>query len=143
MTAADNPFFAKNWANRAWAHMLGRGLVEPVDDFRLTNPPSNPELLDALAKHFVEQKFDLRALLRSITASRVYQHSAKSNSTNQTDEQNYSRFLFKRMDAEVLLDAICEVSGVPEKFEGVPAGSRAIELWDSQMDHYFLRLFGR
>lgn len=143
MTAADNPFFARNWANRLWAHMLGRGLVEPVDDFRLTNPPSNPELLDALAKDLVAQKFNLRALLRTIAASRTYQHSPRSNPTNQGDEQNYSRYLFKRLDAEVLLDAVCQVSGVPEKFDGVPAGSRAIELWDSQVDHYFLRLFGR
>lgn len=143
MTAPDNPYFARNWANRLWAHMLGRGLVEPVDDFRATNPPSNPQLLDALARSLIEQKYDLRAILRTIAASRVYQHSTQPNATNEADEQNYSRFLLKRLDAEVLLDAVCQTTGVPEKFAGVPAGSRAIELWDSQVDHEFLRLFGR
>jgi hypothetical protein len=143
LTAPDNPYFSRNWANRLWAHMLGRGLVEPVDDFRATNPPSNPQLLDALASSLIEQKYDLREMLRTIAASRVYQHSSQPNATNETDEQNYSRFLLKRLDAEVLLDAVCQTTDVPEKFAGVPAGSRAIELWDSQVDHDFLRLFGR
>jgi hypothetical protein len=143
LTAANNPWFARNMSNRVWAHLLGRGLVEPVDDFRATNPPSNPELLDALAGHLAKSKFDLRELIRAITASRTYQHSTKPNATNNRDEQNYSRALLKSMDAEVLLDAVCQATGVPEKFEGVPAGSRAIQLWDSQVDHYFLRLFGR
>jgi Protein of unknown function (DUF1553)/Protein of unknown function (DUF1549)/Bacterial Ig-like domain (group 2) len=143
LTAADNPWFARNLSNRVWAHFLGRGLVEPVDDFRGTNPPSNPELLDALGAHLAASKFDLRELIRAITASRTYQHSTKPNATNHRDEQNYSRALLKRLDAEVLLDAVCQATGVPEKFEGVPAGSRAIQLWDSQVDHYFLRLFGR
>jgi hypothetical protein len=143
MTAADNPWFAKNIANRVWAHLLGHGLVDPVDDFRATNPPSNPHLLDALAQHLVEQKFDLRALMRTICASRTYQHASRTNETNARDEQNYSRALYKRMDAEVLLDALCQVTGVPDRFDGAPAGTRAIELWDSQVEHYFLRLFGR
>ena len=143
LTAADNPWFARNMSNRVWAHLLGRGLVEPVDDFRATNPPSNPELLDALAAHLATSKFDLRGLIRAIAVSRTYQHSTKPNATNNRDEQNYSRALLKSMDAEVLLDAVCQATGVPEKFEGVPAGSRAIQLWDSQVDHYFLRLFGR
>jgi hypothetical protein len=143
LTAPENPYFARNWANRLWAHMLGRGLVEPVDDVRATNPPSNPHLLDALAQSLIEQKYDLRAMLRTIAASRVYQHSSRTNESNEADEQNYSRFLLKRLDAEVLLDAVCQTTGVPEKYDGVPAGSRAIELWDSQIDHEFLRLFGR
>lgn len=142
-TAPSNPFFAKSWANRVWAHMLGRGIVEPVDDMRATNPPSNPELLDALAAKMVEARFDLRAFLRTIAASRVYQHASSPNETNEKDQQNYSRFLLKSLDAEVLLDAICDTTGVPEKFEGVPAGTKAIALWDSHVDHYFLRLFGR
>src|SRR4029077_9102933 len=104
MTAADNPWFAKNLVNRAWAHFLGRGLVEPVDDVRATNPPSNPELLDALAKHLIESKFDFRQLIRTITASHIYQLSSKPNATNERDDQNYSRALFKRIEAEVLLD---------------------------------------
>lgn len=143
VTSPENPFFARSWANRLWAHMLGRGLVEPVDDFRLTNPPSNPELLDALAQELITSKYDLRALLRTIAASRVYQHSSAPNPTNERDQQNYSRYLLKRLDAEVLLDAVCDTTGVPEKFDGVPLGARAVELWDSQVDHYFLRLFGR
>jgi len=143
MTGSKNQYFARNIANRVWAHLLGRGLVEPVDDVRLTNPPSNPELLDALADHLVSSKFDLHALFRTITASNAYQRSTESNETNQRDEQNYSRFLLKRLDAEVLLDAITDTTGVPEKFPGTPAGYRAVQLWDSQVPHYFLKLFGR
>jgi hypothetical protein len=143
MTGSKNRYFARNIANRVWAHLLGRGLVEPVDDVRLTNPPSNPELLDALADHLVSSKFDLHALFRTITASNAYQRSTEANETNQRDEQNYSRFLLKRLDAEVLLDAITDTTGVPEKFPGTPAGYRAVQLWDSQVPHYFLKLFGR
>jgi hypothetical protein len=143
LTAANNPWFARNLVNRAWAHFLGRGLVEPVDDFRTTNPPSNPALLDALADHFVQSGFDFQALIRAITASAAYQRSAAVNTTNERDEQNYSRFLFKPLEAEVLLDAICHTTGVPEKFDGWPEGSRAIELWDSGVSHYLLKLFGR
>jgi hypothetical protein len=143
MTAPDNPWFARNLANRAWAHFLGRGLVEPVDDARATNPPTHPELLDALASHLVESGFDFKSLIRTITASRVYQLSSRPNETNRQDEQNYSRALLKRMDAEVLFDAVCQTTGVHEKFPGLPSGYRAIELWDSAVPHYFLRLFGR
>jgi hypothetical protein len=143
LTSPRNPWFARHQANRLWAHFMGRGLVEPVDDVRATNPPSNPELLDALAGALVEQRFDLRQMIRLITASAAYQRSSQPCPGNERDEQNYSRALFKRMDAEVLLDAVCQVTGVPEKFEGVPAGSRAIQLWDSKVDHYFLSLFGR
>lgn len=143
MTDPQNPFFARNLANRMWAHFLGRGLVEPVDDVRLTNPPSNPELLDALAKSFVESGFDVRQLIRTITSTRTYQLTAQPNETNDRDEQNYSRALLKRLDAEVLFDAVCQVTGVPEKFSGIPEGQRAIQLWDSQVNHFFLKLFGR
>jgi hypothetical protein len=123
--------------------MLGRGLVEPVDDVRATNPPTNPELLDALSAHLVEHQFDLHYLLRTIAASRTYQLSSRTNATNDRDEQNYSRALFKRMPAEVLFDAVCQTTGVDEKFNGVPSGSRAVQLWDSRVTHYFLKLFGR
>jgi hypothetical protein len=143
LTTPANPWFARNLANRTWAHFLGRGLVEPVDDVRATNPPSNPELLDALARHLVESKFDFRQLIRTITASRVYQLSAHPNETNAADEQNYSRALFRRLDAEVLLDMVSQTTGVPERFPGVPPGARAIQLWDSKVPHYFLKLFGR
>jgi len=143
MTSPENPWFARNLANRLWAHFLGRGIVEPVDDMRLTNPPTNPELLDALAQHLVEQKYDVKALIRAITASRTYQLSSTPNATNERDDQNYSRALFKRLDAEVLFDAVCQTTGIHDKFQGVPSGVRAIQLWDSQVAHYFLKLFGR
>jgi hypothetical protein len=143
MTQPDNPWFARNLANRVWAHFLGRGLVDPVDDARATNPPSNPELLDALARHAVESKYDLRALIRTITASRTYQLSSRPNATNERDEQNYSRALFRRLPAEVLFDMVCQTTGVPERFSGAPPGTRAIQLWDSKTTHYFLKVFGR
>ncbi|HEV3120317.1 MAG TPA: DUF1549 domain-containing protein, partial [Isosphaeraceae bacterium] len=143
LTSPENPWFARNLANRVWAHLMGRGLVEPVDDVRSTNPPSNPELLDELARTLVASKFDLRALICEITQTRVYSLSAQPNSTNVRDEQNYSRASFKRIEAEVLLDMVCQTTGVGEKFPGVPAGSRAIQLWDSKVPHYFLKLFGR
>jgi len=143
LTASDNPWFARNLANRFWAHFFGRGLVEPVDDVRATNPPSNPELLDALARKFVESRFDAKEMIRFITASRAYQVASKPNQTNEADAQNFSRALFRRMPAETLLDAVCGVTGVSEKFTGVPEGTRAVQLWDSQQQHYFLKLFGR
>src|SRR5262249_17879528 len=138
-----NPWFARNVANRAWAHFLGRGLVEPVDDVRATNPPSNPELLDALAAHLVASKYDVKALIRAITASRTYQLSSRPNATNEKDGQNYSRALLRRLPAEVLLDAVSQATGAPERFPGEPPGTRAIQLWDNKVPHYFLKAFGR
>lgn len=143
LTASGNPYFARNLANRYWAHFLGRGLVEPVDDVRDTNPPSNPELLDALASILVTSHFDTHALIRAIVGSDAYQRSTAPNSTNLDDEQNDSRARLRRVEAEVLLDMICQTTGVPEKFAGVPAGARAIQLWDSKVPDYFLRIFGR
>ncbi len=143
MTSPENPWFARNLANRLWAHFFGRGLVDPVDDVRATNPPSNPELLDALARHLIDHKYDVPSLIRLITSSRVYQLSSTPNPTNSRDEQNASRALFKRIDAEVLYDMVCQTTGVDEKFQGVPAGSRAVQLWDSKVPHEFLRMFGR
>jgi hypothetical protein len=143
LTAPENPWFARNLANRLWAHFLGRGLVEPVDDIRDTNPPSNPELLDALAKHLADAKFDVKQLILAVTASAAYQRSTRPNATNAGDEINYSRALFRRLDAEVLLDMVSQTTGVEERFRGAPAGTRAIQLWDSKTPHYFLKLFGR
>ncbi|MCI0683423.1 MAG: DUF1549 and DUF1553 domain-containing protein [Gemmataceae bacterium] len=142
-TSPENPWFAKNLANRLWAHFLGRGLVEPVDDVRDTNPPSNPELLDALAKHVAATKFDVKQLIRAITASAAYQRSTKPNPTNADDEINAARALFRRIDAEVLLDMVSQTTGIAERFNGAPPGTRAIQLWDSKTPHYFLKLFGR
>src|SRR5262249_38690946 len=143
LTAPENPWFARNLANRVWAHFLGRGLVEPVDDVRDTNPPSNPELLDALAQHLVRSKYDVQALIRLITASRTYQLSTTPNATNERDGQNYSRALFRRLPAEVLLDAIGQATGVAERFRGAAPLTRAVQLWDSKTPHYFLKAFGR
>jgi hypothetical protein len=122
---------------------LGRGLVEPVDDVRATNPPSNPELLDELARFVVENRHDVRKLIVLITGSRVYQTSVTPSATNEKDERNFSRGYFKRPDAEVLLDMICQATGVPEKFAGSPGVARAVQLWDSKARHEFLKLFGR
>ncbi len=143
LTSPQNPWFARNLANRVWAHMLGRGLVEPIDDVRDTNPPSNPELLDALGKHVVDTKFDVKQLIRTIAQSRTYQLSSKPNATNEKDALNYSRSQFRRLEAEVLLDMVSQTLGVPEKFGGAPTGTRAIQLWDSKVNHYFLKLYGR
>ena len=143
MTKPDNPYFARNLANRVWAWMLGTGIVEPVDDVRATNPPSNPELLDALAKYTIENKYDVKKLIATIAASRTYQTSSKPNDTNERDDRNFSRAQFKRPDAEVLLDIVCQATGVPEKFTGSPGVTRAVQLWDSKARHEFLKLFGR
>ena len=143
MTAPGNPFFARNIANRYWAHFMGRGLFEPVDDMRATNPPSNPELLDALAESFAGSHFDVKQLIRLICASRAYQTSSAILPGNVKDEQNHSRMLLKRPDAETLLDMISDATGIAEKYEGMLAGARAIQLWDSKTRHSFLKQFGR
>ena len=143
MTATGNPYFSRNLANRLWANFFGRGLVMPVDDLRETNPASNPELLNALATHLIKKEYNLKAMIRTITASRSYQLSSTPNASNFGDEQNFSRALFRRLPAEVLMDAVCDVTGVDEKFNGMPDGYRAVQLWDSQVQHYFLKLFGR
>jgi hypothetical protein len=122
---------------------MGRGLVEPVDDMRLTNPATNEALLDWLSREFAANGFDLRRLTRTILTSRSYQVSSRPNSTNREDDRFYSRFLPKRLPAEVLLDAVCQVTGQPEKFPGVPSGSRAISLPDTQVHSTFMDIFGR
>ena len=143
MVSPRNPWFARNLVNRYWSEFFGRGIVDPVDDVRATNPPSNPELLDALAKHFDEVNYDLKKLIRTMVLSRTYQTASKPNDTNAKDEQNFSRALFRRPDAEVIHDMITQTLGVPEKFEGMPLGTRAIQLWDSKTKSYFLKTFGR
>ncbi len=139
----DNPFFAKALVNRQWKHFFGRGLVDPEDDMRLTNPASNPELLDALAQHFIDSGYDIKNLVRTICTSQVYSLSAEPNSRNQDDKQNYSRFYPKRLNAEVLLDAIDVVTASKSRFAGVPVSTRAVELPDNGFDSYFLSVFGR
>jgi len=143
MTDAKNPFFARALVNRYWKHFFGHGLVDPEDDLRVTNPPSNPALLDSLAKSFVESKYDLKQLVRAICTSKTYQLSAVPNGANAGDRQNHSRFLPRRLDAEVLLDAIDVVTLSPSKFKTAPAGLRAVQLPDNLSESYFLSAFGR
>jgi hypothetical protein len=143
MAEKDNPFFATALVNRYWKHFFGRGLVDPEDDLRLTNPASNPELLAALARSFVESKYDLKKLIRTICTSQVYRLSTVPNEYNADDRQNASRYIPKRLNAEVLLDAIDDVTLAKTTFKGVPAGTRAVQLPDNQVDSYFLSVFGR
>lgn len=143
MTRPDNEFFARAIANRIWAHYLGRGLVEPVDDIRETNPATNEPLMKALAQHMVDVRFDLRAFSRTLLQSGVYQLSSEANDSNRDDEQNFSHAAYRTLPAEVLLDAISQTTGIPEKFNGWPRGYRAIQIWDNRMPSYFFRIFGR
>lgn len=143
MAGPQNSFFAPALVNRLWGHFLGRGLVEPVDDLRVTNPPSNPELLDALSRDFIAHRFDNKHLIRTIMNSTTYQLSSEPVPGNQQDGQNYARAYPRRLLAEVMLDAICQVTGVPETFAGMPRGTRTIQLPDESIPSYFLDVFGR
>lgn len=143
MTRADNPFVARTLVNRVWAHFMGRGLVDPVDDMRDTNPASNEELLNALAAEFVRNKFDIKQLIRTITSSRVYSLSSLPNRWNVRDTDNFSRAYRKRLSAEVLLDAVCDVTETRLTFEGTPPGTRAMQLWNNRLPSTFLDVFGR
>lgn len=143
LTSSDNPYFAKAIVNRVWANFLGVGLVEAVDDLRLTNPPSNPELFDALRNELIERKYDLKSLMRLITTSETYQRSSKAVAGNEMDQRYYSRAYPRRLRAETLLDAISAVTQVPTKFKDYPEGTRALELPDSFVVSSFLEKFGR
>jgi hypothetical protein len=139
----NNPYFARAVVNRYWAHFFGRGIVEPMDDLRQTNPPSNPELLDGLARDFVAHGYDLKRLVRLIATSRTYGLSSVPTETNARDRQSFARHYPRRLSAEVLLDAIAQVTGVPNAFGGLPVGMRAIELPDESVSSAFLDTFGR
>ncbi len=143
MTARDNKFFAPALVNRYWKHFFSRGLVDPEDDMRVTNPATNQELLDALAKNFVDSGFNLKGLVRTICTSQVYQLTSTPNDYNANDKQNYSRYYPKRLPAEVLLDAIDQVTESKTGFGGVPQTVRAVQLPDSGFNSYFLTVFGR
>lgn len=143
LSVKENPFVARTLVNRVWAELLGRGLVEPIDDMRDTNPATNEPLLAALARDFVTHGFDRRRLLRTIATARVYGLSSHPNADNVRDTQNYSRAYRKRLSAEVLLDAVCDVTGESESFEGMPPGTRAVQLWDHRLPSAFLDTFGR
>jgi hypothetical protein len=143
MTSPSNPFFAKASVNRIWGHLMGRGIVEPVDDFRDSNPPSNEELLNELANQFVKNKFSRKWAVKTIMKSRLYQLSSRKNKFNADDEIYASHANTRLLGAEQLLDAICAVTDVPENFAGMPAGTRAVELADPPTNHYFLKIFGQ
>jgi hypothetical protein len=143
MTDDSNPFFAPMIANRLWAHYFGRGLVEQIDDLRLTNPATNEPLLKELASHMVKVDYDLKAFTRTLLNSRLYQLSADTTPSNADDAQNHSHAAHKALSAEVLLDAICRATDAPESFQGWPAGVRAIQIWDNRLPSYFFRIFGR
>jgi hypothetical protein len=147
MVDAKNPFFAKAVANRYWAHFMGKGIVDPVDDMRVTNPPSNPELLDALAKELADSKFSLKHLVKVICKSRTYQLGSMPNEFNKSDKKAFARYYPHRMSAEVLYDAVSQLTGSPANFTGLPtdrhAPNRAIMLPDEAFPSYFLDVFGR
>jgi hypothetical protein len=143
LTSTDNPFFAKSVANRVWFHLMGKGIVDPVDDFRESNPACNDELLDALAKDFAAHKYDLKYLVKTVMKSRTYQASAQPTETNKDDTKYFSHAITKLLTAEQLLDALCDFTGVPEKFAGLPAGTRAVQLPDGEVNHPFLKTFGQ
>ncbi|MBY0515080.1 MAG: DUF1553 domain-containing protein [Gemmataceae bacterium] len=143
LTAPQNPFFARGLVNRYWSYFFHRGIVDPVDDLRSTNPPINPALLDALSADFVASGFDARHLIRRIVTSRTYQRSSVPTDSNRGDEQNFSRFIPRRVPAEALLDTLVQATGVPENVGGAPAGFRAAQLPDAAVGSAFLRLFGK
>lgn len=143
MVKAENPFFAKALVNRLWGHFMGRGLFHEVDDQRDTNPPSNPELLDALAKDFVAHKFDMKHVIRTIATSRVYQLGSAPTEHNKDDRQNFARYYARRLPAEVFLDSVNHATGTKAGFNGVGANGRAIDLPHEGFGSYFLDTFDR
>ena len=143
ITDKDNPFLAPMIVNRLWAHYFGRGLVDPVDDIRATNPASNEPLMNFLSEYLKANQFDLKKLTTLMLNSTTYQLSSITNESNVQDGQNFSHASWRSLPAEVLLDAISQVTGVPEEFNGWPSGYRAIEIWDNRMPNYFFRVFGK
>ena len=143
MASGDNPFVPKSIVNRIWFHLMGRGIVDPVDDFRDSNPSANDDLLDALAKDFVANKFDAKHLIRTVMNSRTYQLSAQTNEFNKDDNKYFSHAVTKLLTAEQLFDALCQVTEVPEKFAGHPLGTRSVQLPDGETNHPFLKTFGQ
>lgn len=143
LTAADNPYFSRAIANRVWANFFGVGLVENVDDLRLTNPASNELLMTAAARRLVDSGYDLKSLMRTILQSATYQRSSRPLPENEADTRSYSRYYPRRLMAEVLIDAFAQVSGAPSKFPGYPEHWRALQLPDSNVASYFLKTFGR
>ena len=143
LASPKNPFFARNLANLVWAHFFGQGIIEPVDDVRVSNPPSNPELLDQLSKKFTDYNYDFKKLVRDVCNSRIYQLSTKTNPTNESDTRNFARSQLRRLRAEVMLDVISQATETKNKFQGLPLGAKAIQIADGRVSNYFLTTFGR
>ena len=143
LASPKNPFFARNLANLVWAHFFGQGIIEPVDDVRVSNPPSNPELLDELSAKFTEYNYDFKKLVRDVCNSRIYQLSTKTNASNETDTRNFARSQLRRLRAEVMLDVISQATETKNKFQGLPLGAKAIQIADGRVSNYFLTTFGR
>jgi hypothetical protein len=143
LASPENPYFASNMANRVWQHFFGIGIIEPVDDVRISNPASNPELLAALAKRFTETGYDFKGLVREICRSQAYQRSTDRNDSNESDTKNFARAQLRRIKAESLLDCITQVTSTKNKFQGLPLGARAVQVADGSTSTYFLTTFGR
>lgn len=143
LTSPENPWFAKCFANRVWAHFMGKGIVDPPDDVRVSNPAVNPELFDLLGQKLIESGYDLRKLIRDICNSRTYQESTHGNPSNESDLANFSHRIPRRLPAEQLLDIICQVTETPEKFSRLPLGASAVQVADGNTGNYFLDVFGR
>ena len=143
LASADNPYFSRNLANIVWAHFFGRGIVDEVDDVRISNPAVNPELLEALADRFTDYQYDFKKFVRDICTSRTYQLSTQTNATNESDTRNFSHAALRRVRAEVLLDTISQVTRTKNKFRGLPMGARAVQIADGNTSTYFLTTFGR
>jgi hypothetical protein len=143
LASPANPFFARAIVNRVWKHLLGRGLVEPVDDLRPTNPPTHPKLLEDLSEHFIRNNFDFRTLIKTIVSSETYQLSSQTLAANRMDDCFYSHSHLKPLSAQVFLDSIADVTGVAASFTGYPQGTRAVQLADSQTESYSLDVLGR
>ncbi|MDA0808706.1 MAG: DUF1549 domain-containing protein [Planctomycetota bacterium] len=143
LASPQNPYFATNLANIVWAHFFGKGIIDQVDDVRVSNPPVNKELLEELGRRFTEYNYDFKKLVRDICVSRVYQHSTATNETNAKDDRNFSHAALRRVRAEVLLDAITQVTDTKNKFQGLPTGARAVQIANGNTSTYFLTAFGR
>jgi len=143
LTAPDNPFFAPSVANRIWAHFFGVGIVEPLDDVRVSNPPVNPELYQQLGRKLVEYKYDFKRLVRDVCLSQTYQRTTQTNASNASDQRNFAHARVRRIQGEMLRDSISQVTETKDKFRGLPLGARAVQIADGATSDYFLTTFGR
>jgi hypothetical protein len=143
LASPQNPYFARNFANRVWSHFFGVGIIEPVDDVRISNPASNPELLQELGNKFTGYNYDFKQLVRDICRSQTYQRATQRNESNASDELNFAHANLRRIKAESLLDCISQATNTKDKFRGLPLGARATQIADGTTSTYFLTTFGR